>query len=73
MLSRTPYIKVSYLYNIRTINNLILIVYDRLNSCIITGYVDYTDIEDKRPIKKLLYRAYYRDTKDGSLRVNKYL
>ena len=71
MFSRTPYIKVSYMYNIRATNNLILANYDKYDNCI-TGYVDYTDIEDKRPVKEMLYRAWYKETREGNLRVNKY-
>ena len=72
MYSRTPYIKVSYMYNIKATNNLLLANYDKLDNCI-TGYIDYSDIVEKRPIKKLLYKAYYKDTMDGNFRVNKYL
>ena len=72
MLSRTPNIKVFYRYSIRATNNLLFAICDKLDNCI-TGYIDYSDIIKERPVKKLLYNAYYRNTKDGKLRVNKYL
>ena len=72
MYSKLPYIKPKYCLNRKGAENLTLACYDKYGYCI-TGYIDYSDIIEKRPIKKLLYRAYYRDTKDGNLRVRKYL
>lgn len=68
MYSKLPYIKYSHYTDIA----VILSCYDRHGNCI-TGYVDYLDIENKRPIKEWLYKAYYTETKEGKLRVNKYV
>lgn len=62
------------MYNIRTPHNILLANYDKSdNDICITGYIDYSDIIGKRPIKEWLYKAYYRDTIDGNLRVRKYV
>jgi hypothetical protein len=72
MYSKVPYIKPKYYLNKRGAENLTLTCYDKLDNCI-TGYTDYTDIKDKRPVKEMLYRAWYKETREGNLRVRKYL
>ena len=72
MYSKLPYIKYSHYADIPMAETIILSCYDRHGNYCITGYVDYLDIEDKRPIKKCLYKAYYKDTDEGKIRVNKY-
>ena len=72
MYSRCPYIKYSQYDNRPITEAIILVCSDRHGNCI-TGYVDFLDIKNKRPVKEWLYKAYYKDTKEGKLRVNKYV
>ena len=72
MYSKLPYIKYAHYYKRPLTEDIILSCYDRHGNCI-TGYVDYLDIKDKRPIKELLYKAWYKDTKEGKLKVSKYV
>jgi hypothetical protein len=72
MYSKVPYIKLKYCLNKKGTENLLLTCCDKLDNCI-TGYIDYTDIKDKRPVKEMLYKAWYKETIEGNLRVNKYV